>query len=33
MDIIFDPVYTKTLEFKFDNDSIITDFKVNETKH
>jgi len=28
-----DPVYIKTLEFKFDTDSIITDFKINETKH
>jgi outer membrane protein assembly factor BamE (lipoprotein component of BamABCDE complex) len=28
-----DPVYTKTVEFKFDKDSIITDFKINETKH
>ncbi len=28
-----DPVYTKILEFKFDKDSIITDFKINETKH
>ncbi len=28
-----DPVYTKILEFKFGNDSIITDFKVNETKY
>lgn len=28
-----DPVYTKTLEFKLDNDSMITDFKINETKH
>jgi len=28
-----DPVYIKTLEFKFDTDSIITDFKINEIKH
>lgn len=28
-----DPVYTKILEFKFDKDSIITDFKINETEH
>lgn len=28
-----DPIYCKTLEFRFDNDSIITDFKINETNH
>jgi len=28
-----DPVYSKTLEFKFDTDSIITDYKINEFKH
>lgn len=28
-----DPVYIKTLEFKFDNDSIIKSFKINETQY
>jgi len=28
-----DPVYIKTLEFKFDRDSIITDYRINEIKH
>ena len=28
-----DPVYIKTLEFKFDKDSIITDYRINEIKH
>ena len=28
-----DPIYSKTLEFKFDKDSFIKDFKIHETKH
>jgi hypothetical protein len=28
-----DPEYIKTLVFRFDNDSIITDFTINEIKH
>lgn len=28
-----DPVCIKTLEFKFDRDSIITDNRINETNH
>ena len=28
-----DPVRIKTSEFKFDRDSIITDYRINETKH
>ena len=28
-----DPVYSKTLQLNFDKDSIIIDFKINETKH
>jgi outer membrane protein assembly factor BamE (lipoprotein component of BamABCDE complex) len=28
-----DPVFIKSLEIKFDKDSIVTDFKINEIKH
>jgi hypothetical protein len=28
-----DPVYTKNLMFKFDNDSIVIDYKIKEWKH
>ena len=28
-----DPVRIKTSEFKFDRDSIIADYRINETKH
>ena len=28
-----DPIYTKTFAVKFDGDSIVTDFKINEIKH
>ena len=28
-----DPVYIKTLDFKLDKDSIVSDFRVNEIKH
>lgn len=31
MDI--DPVYVKNLEFEYNNDSIITEFKISEYKH
>jgi len=28
-----DPIYLKILEFKYDKDSLIVDFKINQTKH
>jgi hypothetical protein len=28
-----DPVYSKTLEFRFNKDSVVVDFRIIETKH